>query len=93
MNLENRIKRLEMNLSKKYNDPEIERELKKWMKAHPNFIFLAQPESNDDVKMPEHLEEALSRIIHRLFNAKKLAPILCNFFKISDSLSKFLKAA
>jgi hypothetical protein len=88
MQLKKRLAKLEATISKTYLDPSVDIELTNWLESHPDYSPFAQPECNDSVVMPEHLEEAFKRRMNKLFSEKNLTPTGCNLLKIYTDLFK-----
>lgn len=86
MNLEKRINNLEEDIAKRYIDPKVDAELTEWFKVTPEYIPFAQPESNDSVVMPDHLEKAFAHRMNNLFSERNLIPTGNNLLKIYKDL-------
>ena len=82
MNLEKRINKLEENLSKMYIDPNVNAELTEWFKSNPKYVLFAQPENINDIIMPEHLNQAFTYRMEKLFKERNLQPNFSNLLKI-----------
>lgn len=86
MNLENRIKKLEANINVMNFDPIVDAELTEWLKSHPEYKPLTQPENNNGIEMPEHLSQAFSCRMNKLFAERNLDPDLSNLHIIYEDL-------
>jgi hypothetical protein len=82
MNFNQRLTKLEEKASKIYLDPNADVELTEWLKSHPEYSPFAQPDSSDEIVMPEHLTRALTRRIDVLCKERNLLPNLSSLVKL-----------
>ncbi len=82
MKKEQRIKKLEEDISKTYVDPSLDTELTEWLKLNAGYNSFAQTENNNGIIMPEHLNIAFSHRMEKLFAEKNIQPNLSSLLKI-----------
>lgn len=83
MKFEKRVMALENHFLQNEIEPKLDLELTDWLKSHPDYNFLSQPESNQMIQMPNHLQKAFNTRLTHTLSKSKLPHNCTNLLKLS----------